>query len=190
MKLRSLLIGLWAAYLPILAPAQALEPSQICERLLAAYQTSDFSSVSPYVHSKTLKVFRNASSLIIGHAAEKYGEAPLVEFFEGTNLRELDSLSDEDYWATVMAHAMRFAGEKPRNITQPIAQFGNETGLVFVYSGTTLLKTAPEAGSFVWHRAYCFQEENGAWKLSSLVVDTFEASLCAFLQIWRPASPP
>jgi hypothetical protein len=174
----------------MLVRAQELQPSEICEHLLAAYQTSDFASVSPYVHSRTLKEFRAASSAIVFHATEKYGEPALVEFFQGANLRDLDSLSDEDYWATVMACTFRSAGEKPTNITQPVAQSADNTGLVLVYAGNAALKTAPEAGSFVWHRAYSFQREDGVWKLSSLIVDTFEASLCAFLQNKSVASHP
>jgi hypothetical protein len=176
--------------LPMVVRAQELQPSEICERLLAAYQTSDFSRVSPYVHSRTLKEFRVASSAIVSHATEKYGEPALVEFFQGANLRDLDSLSDEGYWATVMACTFRSARENPTNIAQPVAQFADNNGLVLVYAGKAGLKTAPEAGSFVWHRAYSFQRENGIWKLSSLIVDTFEASLCAFLQNRSALSHP
>jgi hypothetical protein len=89
-----------------------------------------------------------------------------------------------------MAAALRFAEEKPANITEPVAQFADSTGLVLVYSGKAALRTAPDAGSFVWHRAYSFQQENGAWKLYSLIVDEFEASLCAFLESKNPVPRP
>jgi hypothetical protein len=72
---------------PVLVQAQNLEPTQIGEHLLAAYQTLDFSSVSPYVHTETLKMFRRTSSDVIRRAVEKYGEAPLVEFFGGESCR-------------------------------------------------------------------------------------------------------
>lgn len=181
MKLRTLAFVIIISF-PFLVRGQELQPQQICERLLAAYQSSEFSSVSPYIHSRTLRMFRTASSAIVRHAVEKYGEPAVSEFFQGENLQDLNSLSDQEYWAMIMGCTFRFAGEKPANISQPVAQFADSTGLILVYSGSASLKTAPETGPFVWHRAYSFQQEDGAWKLSSLIVDTFEASLCAFLQ--------
>ncbi|MEY2527390.1 MAG: hypothetical protein QOE73_2161 [Verrucomicrobiota bacterium] len=178
---KTLLICL-AALLPAAAKAQ-LNPQQIFDRYVTAHQTLNFSEVAPYIHSHTLSIYRKTTSAVIKHAVDKFGEDAVVEFFQGTPLLDLNSFSDKQNWAFVMASSQQFSTEKPRGAVAPVAEFWDgPTQYFLVYPAGRSLLTAPEMGSFKAHLAYGFEQENGIWKMRSFVPNAFEAALYWYLQ--------
>jgi hypothetical protein len=107
----------------------------------------------------------------------------LVEFFQGTPLNDLESFSDREYWAFVMASSLQFSTEKPIAAIAPIGELKDgESRVLLVYPVRRSLVTAPELGLFPGHVVYGFERENGTWKMTSFLPNTFEATLYWFLQ--------
>jgi hypothetical protein len=186
---KMLLIGL-AALLPAVAKAQQPNPQQIFDRYVAAHQTLNFSEVAPYIHSRTLAIYRKTTSAVIKHAVDKFGEDAVVEFFQGTPLSDLKSFSDKQYWAFVMASSQQFSTDKPCPTMAPVAEFWEgPTRYFLVYPAGRSLVTAPEMGSFRAHIACGFEQENGMWKMETFAAPAFEAALYWYLQRKQTSKP-
>src|ERR1700704_6667002 len=171
-----------AVFFPVVASAQQITPRQIYDRLVVASQTLNFSDVSPYIHTRSLKAYRSATSAVLKHAAEKYGADALVEFFQGATLQDLEGLSDQEYWAFLMASSLQFTTEKPTKADAPVAEFMEGAQVGLLYPGSGRCGAAPEAGLFSTRVVYCFEQEEGVWKMISFLPNKFERSLSEFLQ--------
>jgi hypothetical protein len=89
-----------------------------------------------------------------------------------------------------MASSLQFVPEKPIATIAPIAEFREgETRLFLVYPVTRSLLTAPELGSFPAHVVYGFEQEQGAWKMTSFLPNLFETTLYWYLRQKHTARP-
>lgn len=169
-----------AVFLPAAVLAQQLSPKEIVNSIVVAEQTLNFSDVSPYVHTGVLKRYREVTSLIIKHAQEKYGADAIVKFLQGATPEELESLSDREYWALMMAASLQFTSEKPLQTVQPVSEFVDVGQFFLVYPGTIRPMMAPEAGVFLKYDVLGFRQEEGSWKLNTLLAGWLETSLYQF----------
>ncbi len=181
MKLRDLICFV-TMLLPIATEAESLDPRQIVDRFVIAHETLKFSDVSSYIHSQTLKSYRTVTSAVIKHAVDRYGVEPIVAFLQGTTLDELQSFSDQEYWAFVMASSLQFNIEKPVKTAVPEAEFMESGRRFLVYPAAGTLITAPEIGFFPTHPVYGFEQEQGVWKMTTFMPGLFEATLYEFLR--------
>jgi hypothetical protein len=64
-------------------------------------------------------------------------------------LNDLESFSDREYWAFVMASSLQFSTEKPIAAIAPIGELKDgESRVLLVYPVRRSLVTAPELGLF------------------------------------------
>jgi hypothetical protein len=179
---QSLLLAGLLIFVPFAAPAQEqLSPNQIVDRLATAFETLDFSEVSVYIRPLTLTKYRETTSGAIQHAVDRFGEAPLVEFFQGTTLKDLQLYSDRDYWAFVMASSLQFDHEKLVSSRIPETQFWEKDRYFLVYPARRTMVTAPETGIFPSHVVLGFVHEQRDWKMISFMPRQFESTLYTFL---------
>ena len=181
MKVRELICFV-TVLLPVATNAESLDPRQIVDRFVIAQETLKFSDVSPYIHSQTLKSYRSVTWVVIKHALDRYGADPIVAFFQGTTLEELQFFSDQEYWAFVMASSLQFNIEKPVKTTIPESEFMEGGRRFLVYPAAATLITAPEIGFFPTHPVYGFELEQGLWKMTTFMPGLFEANLYEFLR--------
>jgi hypothetical protein len=97
-------------------------------------------------------------------------------------------MSDQEYWAFVMASTEQFSTEQPVPTMRPLSQFWEGANqLCLVYPATASLVTAPECGSHPTHLVYQFEQEQGVWKIATFESPRFERILYWFLE--RNACP-
>ena len=172
-----------------LAQAQSPSPSEVFDRFVMAHKTLKFFEVAPYVHPGALAEYRKTTWAVVGHAVEKYGGGAVRDFFQGATSDELQAMSDQDYWAFVMASAQQFSTENPIANIRPLSQFFEGSKLCLVYPATGSLATAPECGSYPMHFVYEFEQERGVWKIASFESSNFEKTLYWFLDHNYPLKP-
>jgi hypothetical protein len=168
-----------------LAPAawaQQPSPREILDQYAIAHRTLNFSEVVPYIHTRTLSVYRETTSVIIKHAIEKFGNEALVQFFQGTTLDDLKSFSDQQYWAFVMASSLQFSNENQVPQLKPVGEIMEGRRLLLDCPVPHSFVTAPELGTFRRDLVFAFEQENGSWKMVSFATGKFEATLYWFLQ--------
>jgi hypothetical protein len=180
MKLKHVLF--LVTFLPAAIQAEPLSPREIHDQFIIACQTLNLSDISPYIHTSALRAYRETTSAVIKHAVEKYGTDPVVAFFQGTTLQDLQTFSDREYWAFVMASSLQFTADTPAIAIAPRAEFTEGNRFFMVYPTTRSLSTAPEVGSFPTHVAYGFEQEEGSWKMISFFPDMRERTLYSFVR--------
>lgn len=74
-----------------------LTPKEIVNSIVAAERTLNFSTVSAYVQTSTLKRYRECASSLLKHAQEKCGADAIAKFLQGATPEQLESLSDREY---------------------------------------------------------------------------------------------
>jgi hypothetical protein len=172
-----------AVLFPLPVIAQELRPQQIMDRFFNAHRDLRFLDMAPYVHSKTLKIYRSTTGAIIRHAVDEFGIEAVTEFFQGTSPQELERFSDREYWAFVTASSAQFSVDKPVPVLAPIAELKEGADrILLVFPAQRRLVTAPEMGVFGGHNVYIFEQEDGAWKLISFFPQTFESTIYSYLR--------
>ena len=166
-----------------LASGQSLEPGQIVDKYVLAHQTLNFSEVAPYVHSHTLAAYRQITTSVINRAIRSDGSKAIMTFFQGTPVEELGSLSDQEYWAFLMASSLQFNLQRPEPARRPLAQFWeNPFRLSLVYRGSGIILGAPEFGRIPGDMVFTFEQENGGWKMVTFTPNVFETTLHWYLE--------
>ena len=177
----------FSSFLLVQARGEALTPREIMQRYFGAYKTLQFSEVAPYVDAGALAEYRRATSAVIAHARDKFGEDALVTFFQGTPLERLKAASDADYWSFVMASALQFSTERPVMNARPEGEVVlNSNNVLLVYPVQSTLATASELGTFHGRAVYTFNRDSGGWQLETFAPVMFESALYSYLRQMHP----
>ncbi len=136
----------------------------------------DYASLAPDMHPYSLACFRRIVDEMLILLVDRYGFDAVISLFDGvTNLRELDRLSDPDYWIFIMGTAGKFFEEEKWDGTFKILSTAEEKGrLVVTLDATGAINPMNNRARLNRIGCIIFRRHEGDWKFYGLQVTWVE----------------